>query len=115
VGLTVLNKLTQLQHLELHQAPRQLAAALTAADIGALTASSQLTCLIIDGGMVKQAQYCHMFQTVRLLPSGQSKTPYLPHLKELRATMGLLATTQDVSALVRRCPKLERLDLSEGM
>jgi hypothetical protein len=65
LGLAALAGLTQLQHLELPQKPDQLAAALTAADVAALAASSQLTCLIMDGGLVDEDRYRHMFPQVR--------------------------------------------------
>jgi hypothetical protein len=114
VGLAVLRGMTQLQHLELPQTPAQLAAALTADEVAALTASSHLTSLIISQGLVQQWQYHRMFCTERRLASGRSKTLYLPHLKELRATMGLLSTAEVASTLVRRCPNLEQLNLKTG-
>lgn len=103
-GLAALAELTQLQHLELPQKPDQLAAALTAGDVAALTASSQLTCLIIDQGLVDEDLYRHMF------PNGRQ----LPALKELRATKGLLSTEWATQAMVRCCPNLERLDVGTG-
>jgi hypothetical protein len=49
VGLTVLNQLKQLQHLELSVLDSQPPP--TKADVAALTASTQLTCLMVDGGL----------------------------------------------------------------
>jgi hypothetical protein len=116
LSLSVLSGLTQLQHLELPQTCDELEADPTAADIEALTASSQLTCLIIDGGLVKQGQYRQLCSMTRQLPRGRRRTENrrLPHLKELQATMGLLARARDVSAFVQCCPNLERLDLGYG-
>jgi hypothetical protein len=104
LGLKVLSGLTQLQHLELPQTRKQLAADPTTADVAALTASSHLTSLIIDQGLVRHHQYCHMF------PEGRQ----LAKLRELRATMGLVGTEANVLKLVRCCPNLERLDAAEG-
>jgi hypothetical protein len=104
LNLSVLSGLTQLQHLELPQTRKQLAAAPTAEDVAALTASSQLTCLIIDQGLVRQEQYCHMW------PEGRR----LPKLKEIRATMGLFGTKVDMIRLVDCCPGLNKVDASEG-
>jgi hypothetical protein len=103
-GIAALAGLTQLQHLELPQKPDQLAAALTATEVAALTASSQLTCLIIDQGLVHQDLYRHMFPKERQLPA----------LKELRATKGLLNTGWATQAIARCCPNLERLDVGTG-
>jgi hypothetical protein len=98
-GLTVLSSLTVLQHLQLtpHIVPDQP----TPADIAALTASSQLTYLDIGSGIAR-GQYSHMF------PAGRQ----LPHLRGLRATMGLLAGYQDTTSLGRCCPNLQHLELS---
>jgi hypothetical protein len=110
LGLTVLSSLTQLQHLELPQTPDHLTVELTEADVAALTASIQLTCLIIDGGLVPQEQYCYMWPAEEV--GVQIK---LPELKELRATMGMLGIADDAAAMVGCCPKLERLDLGTGV
>jgi hypothetical protein len=103
MGLGVLAGLPLL-HLELSQTRGQLAAIPTANEVAALTASSQLTCLVIDQGLV--TQYPQLF------PRGRR----LPYLKELRATMGLLGVGHEECAytVVRCCPSLERLDVGTG-
>lgn len=61
VGLTALSSLTQLQHLYLPDPSHGAPAASAAAEIAALTASSQLTSLGIDNDLVTQQQYIHLF------------------------------------------------------
>ena len=103
VDLSVLRGLTQLQHLELPVGGAEHAAADPEADVAALTASSQLTCLDI-AGLVEQQHYCSIF------PEGRR----LPELRELRATMGLLGSSGDAEALTQCCPNLERLEVDTG-
>lgn len=101
VGLAVLSSLTALEHLKLtpHTLPNQP----TSADIAALTASSQLTYLDIGSGIAR-GHYSHMF------PAGRQ----LQQLRGLRATMGIMARTQDTITLARCCPNLQQLELSQG-
>jgi hypothetical protein len=106
VGLTVFNRLKQLQHLELSVTVwPTMALCPTRADMAALTASSQLTCLILGDMLVRHHHYLHMFPKGRLLPQ----------LKGLQATMSLLGTVKDAAAVVRCCPKLEWIDVSTGV
>jgi hypothetical protein len=103
VDLTVFSALTQLQHLELLVGDTEHAAADTETNAAGLTASRQLTCLIIEG-LVEQQHYRKMIRKGR----------QLPQLKKLRATMGVLGTRRDAEALVGCCPNLEHVDLSTG-
>jgi hypothetical protein len=104
-----------MQHLELPQTHDQVAAVPTAADVAALTASSQLACLIIDGGLVGHEMYCHLFETRRhRRRQPQKSSCQLPLLQVLRATMGLLAEGSDVEAMVECCPNMRRLDVGRG-
>ena len=103
VGLTVLNRLKQLQHLELcllYPQPNLP----SKADVAALTASSQLTCLMMDGELVKQRHYRHMFFQGRRLRE----------LKGLQATMSLVGDGRNAAAVVRCCPYLEWIDVTTG-
>jgi hypothetical protein len=90
VDLAALNGLTQLQHLEVRMEFADEAAIGPEADVTALTASSQLTYLNI-ARIVAHQHYSKMFAEGRQLPK----------LKELRATMSILATVEDARALVR--------------
>jgi hypothetical protein len=111
VDLTVFSALTQLQHLELLVGDTEHAAADTETNAAGLTASRQLTCLIIEG-LVAQQHYQSINQcyTCKMIRKGRQ----LPQLKKLRATMGVLGTRRDAEALVGCCPNLEHVDLSTG-
>jgi hypothetical protein len=104
LDLAPLSGLTQLHSLSLPVHFVDEAAYGAGTNAAALTASSQLTCLNMRG-LVEQQQYSHMF------PAGRQ----LPRLKELWATMGLLGTAKDASALAKCCPNLEHLDVSKGV
>lgn len=102
-GLSALQALACLQHLDLHSAEVEGQGNMTAADVAALTASNQLTYLDL-GRVLAAGDYKHMF------PEGCVR----PQLRALTATMQLLSDHEAVRALVRCCPQLEDIDLSDG-
>lgn len=114
-GLAVLSSLTDLRHLELPAGSDQDLVAATAAAVAALTASSQLTFLDLQG-RVSHEDYFKLFPETTvpgelfefILPDVRP----VPELRVLRATMGLLCDRAAVNMLVEWCPQLQAIDLS---
>lgn len=105
-GWYFLSSLATLQHLYLYGTmtgpPRSPAPKLTAADIAALTASSQLSYLYISDQVARPEHYKHLLPAARQLRGH----------KELYATMDLAADPQVTVRLPHCCPNLQVLDLT---
>lgn len=107
-GLVVLSGLTNLQHLPVDVPAFHAPGPLTATDVAALTASSKLTYLSVSDGLVSQDQYSHLFPK----PAAAPRWPYLPSLRELHATMGIMADFYAAEQLTQCCRNLEVLSLA---
>jgi len=103
-GWYVLSQLANLQHLDLRDTfTAGIAPRLTAADIAALTAPSQLSYLYVNADVIFQEHYKHLLPADRQLHS----------LKELYASMDLPADPQVMARLPHCCPNLQVLNLSQ--
>lgn len=77
----------------------------SAADVAALTASSQLTHLSLEPGLLRAAEYAQLFPTGRKLP----------HLVDLSVGMALLSSCEAMRRMAAACDALETVTFNSSI